>query len=347
MKKLTRILCFAFLLPLTLQAQEESKNIHVEKERKFKLIQKKDTNYIAPNQYNMVFRLEQSTWQEHFKLGTHSGTKQHLNFSPDLSPKVGLYLGYRWLFLGYNFNLRDRKRNEPKKTELSLNFYDNKFGVDLHYRKTGGDVKLRSYEGFDTQDASSSEDSPFGGLSSKLFGVNASWIFNHSKYSQQAAFRHNTVQLQDAGSFIANISYTRQTISFDHDILPGQLTGNVNPKLKFDRLKYSNYSLGFGYGYNWVLSKKWLAGASFIPSISYKKPSIEGYELANEKKNIGFDFITRASVVYNNGKHFAGAMLVFNAYHNRWNNLCMRHTFGALRIYAGMNFWKKKKYREK
>ena len=40
MKKLARILWILFLLPLTIQAQEEGKNTLVQKERKFKLFNK-------------------------------------------------------------------------------------------------------------------------------------------------------------------------------------------------------------------------------------------------------------------------------------------------------------------
>ena len=353
MKRLAHFLFFLCLIPLSLQAQEENKGISAQKERKFKLINPIDTNYIAPNQYNLVFRLEQSTWQENFKISSKS-SDQSLKFAPDLSPKVGLYFGYRWLFLGYNFNLADKKKNEPKKTELSLNFYANKFGVDLYYRKTGSDVKFRTHEGFGMQNVPSFEGSDFDGLSSKLFGVNASWIFNHKKYSQQASFRHNTIQLRNAGSFIANLSYTRQTIAFDYEKLPTEMNVYLHNSLMFGKLKYSNYSLGFGYGYNWVLSKTWLASISLLPSISYKVtnlPDIDftssGHDLSdeNQSKNPSFDFITRASVVYNNGKYFAGAMLVYNAYHNRMQNFSVSHSFGTLRIYAGLNFWKKKKYR--
>ena len=347
MKKLARILLILFLLPLTIQAQEERKSAIVQKDRKFKLFNKIDTTYIAPNQYNLVFRLEQSTWQEHFKLSTHSGTKQHFNFSQNLNPKIALYFGWRWIFLGYNFNLADRKKNEPKKTELSLNFYTNKFGMDLYYRKTGSDIKLRSYDGFDMPNGSTFEDTYFDGLKSKLFGVNASWIFNHKEYSQQASYRHNTVQLKNAGSFIASLSYTRHNISFDHGKLPSEMISHLNPKLKFDHIKYSDYSLGFGYGYNWVLTKTWLASVSLLPSISYKDSNINGYEPTDENwtKNLNFDFITRASVVYNTGKYFAGAMLVYNAYNNNKSDFCVSHSFGTLRIYAGLNFWKKKQFR--
>ena len=346
MKRLNHLLLLLCLLPLAMQAQEENKGISAQKERKFKLINPIDTNYIAPNQYNLVFRLEQSTWQENFKISSKS-SDQSLKFAPDLSPKVGLYFGYRWLFLGYNFNLADKKKNEPKKTELSLNFYANKLGADLYYRKTGSDAKLRSHDGFDMQNTPSFEGSDFDGLSSKLFGANVSWIFNHKKYSQQASYRHNTVQLRNAGSFIANLSYTRHNISFDHGKLPTEMTDQLNPNLKFNHIKYSDYSLGFGYGYNWVLSKTWLASISLLPSISYKDSSIDGIDLKDESwtKNLNLDFITRGSIVYNTGKYFAGAMLVFNAYNNRKSDLCVNHSFGTLRIYSGLNFWKKKKYR--
>ena len=341
MKKLKRILFFLCLLPLSMQAQEENNNPVVQEGSKFKLINPIDTTYIAPNQYNLVFRLEQSTWYEHFKLGNHSGD-QYLNFSPDLSPKVGLYFGWRWIFLGYNFNLGDKQKNEPKKTELTFNFYANKFGVDLYYRKTGGDMKLRSYKGFDLPNSSAFEDMRFDGFKNQIIGANATWIFNHKEYSQQASYRHNTVQLRSAGSFMANFSYAYQKITLDHGKLPGEMAGQLDPKLKFGHLRYTDYSLGFGYGYNWVLSKTWLASASFLPSISYKATDLPD---ENISKNPGFDFITRASVVYNNGKYFAGAMLVYNAYHNRMENFSVNHSFGTLRIYAGLNFWKKKKYR--
>ncbi len=345
MKRLTRILFFLCLLPLGMQVKAENGNSIVQEERKFKLINKIDTTYIAPNHYNWVFRLEQSTWYEHFKVASYAGD-QHLNFRPDLSPKVGLYLGWRWIFLGYNFNLGDKK-NEPKKNELSLNFYANKFGVDLYYRKTGGDMKLRSYKGFEMPNTSEFEDMRFDGLKNQLFSANASWIFNHKRYSQQASYRHNTVQLQSAGSFIANISYTYQKISFDHEKLPVEMGGQLDSKMKFGQLKYKNYSVGFGYGHNWVLSKTWLASVSLLPSLSYKDYTIEGYDLPKGSwtKNLNLDFITRASVVYNNGKHFAGAMLVFNGYNYRRSDLGISNSFGTLRIYTGMNFWKKKKYR--
>ena len=67
-----------------------------------------DTNYISPNLYNLAFMLEQSTWYENYRLGNNSKyTPQSLSFSPSLGTKLGIYFGWRWIFLGYTFDIED------------------------------------------------------------------------------------------------------------------------------------------------------------------------------------------------------------------------------------------------
>ena len=125
-------LLLVFLFPLCLNAQEEKQDT-VEQERK-KLIEvtdeiatavrhtgrkiKKqaqklndiDTLYISPNLYNLAFMLEHSTWYEHYRLGNNADSqtdKKSLNFSPSLGTKFGIYFGWRWIFLGYTFDIED------------------------------------------------------------------------------------------------------------------------------------------------------------------------------------------------------------------------------------------------
>lgn len=42
-----------------------------------------DTTYISPNKYNLAFMLEQSSWYEHYRLGSNDG--QSLNFAPNIN----------------------------------------------------------------------------------------------------------------------------------------------------------------------------------------------------------------------------------------------------------------------
>ena len=305
-----------------------------------------DTNYISPNLYNLAFMLEHSTWYEHYQLGTNQNDHpQKLNFSPNLGTKMGIYFGWRWIFLGYTFDIEDLfggNKNKPKKKEMSLNLYSSKFGVDLYYRKTGSDFKLRSQEGF-YQD-NQFKNIQFDGLQSSIMGLNAYWIFNHKKFSYPAAYSQSTNQRKSVGSFMAGFSYSQHKISFNHEKLPERLQAYLNPDLKFNRIKYSDYSLGFGYGYNWVFAKNCVSNLSLLPGIGFKKSKIDDHDFKDEHwiKDINFDLITRAAVVYNNSKYFAGASLVMHTYDYRKPNLSVTNSFGTLRIYAGFNFWRRK-----
>ena len=305
-----------------------------------------DTNYISPNLYNLAFMLEHSTWYEHYQLGTNQNYQtQELNFSPNLGTKMGIYFGWRWIFLGYTFDVEDlfgNNKNKPKKKEMSLNIYSSKFGVDLYYRKTGSDFKLRSHEGFNLDEQF--KNIQFDGLQSNIIGLNAYWIFNHKKFSYPAVYSQSTNQRKSAGSFMAGFSYSRHKIHFDQDKLPEPLKANLNPHLKFNKIKYSDYSFGLGYGYNWVFAKNWVSNLSLLPGIGFKKSKIDDNDFKDEHwiKDINFNLITRAGVVYNNSKYFVGASLVMHTYDYRKPNLSVTNSFGTLRIYAGFNFWRRK-----
>ena len=358
--KLIGLLFLLLLFPFCLHAQEEKKITddiadavrHTGREirDKVKDFNAIDTTYISPNLYNLAFMLEHSTWYEHYRLGNNaSKDPQRLNFSPSLGTKLGIYFGWRWIFLGYTFDIEDLfgdNKNKPKKKEMSLNIYSSKFGVDLYYRKTGSDFKLRSFDNIGI-DNPSLENKHFDGLESSIKGLNAYWIFNHRKFSYPAAYSQSTNQRRSAGSFMAGFSYSQHSISFDYEKLPAAILDRINPSLKFSHIKYSDYSLGFGYGYNWVFAKNWVSNLSLLPGIGYKKSKIDDNDFRNESwiKDINFDLITRAGIVYNNAKYFVGASLVLHTYDYRKPSLSVTNSFGTLRIYAGFNFWKKKEYK--
>ena len=95
-----------------------------------KVVNNVDTTYISPNKYNLAFMLEHSTWYEHYRLGsTEKERPQSLNFAPNMGMKLGIYFGWRWIFLGYTFDVEDLfggNKNKADKTEMSLNIYSSK-----------------------------------------------------------------------------------------------------------------------------------------------------------------------------------------------------------------------------
>ena len=310
-----------------------------------------DTTFISPNLYNLAFMLEHSSWYEYYRLGSNSNNgDQSISFSPNANFKLGVYFGWRWIFLGYSFDVKDifgGHKNKAKKTEMALNLYSSKFGVDLYWRKTGSDFKIRSYNGFQLNTPTKNMD--FNGFQSKIKGLNAYWIFNYKRFSYPAAYSQSTNQRKSAGSLMAGFSYSQHNISFDYDKLPTEMRDQLHNALLFKKVKYSDYSLCLGYGYNWVFAKNWVSNLSLLPAIAYKKSKINDTPQPHTHwiKDINFDLITRASIVYNNSKYFAGAALVMHTYDYRKEDFSLTNTFGTLRIYVGLNFWKKKEYRHK
>lgn len=310
-----------------------------------------DTTFISSNLYNLAFMLEHSSWYEYYRLGSNSNNgEQSISFSPNANFKLGVYFGWRWIFLGYSFDVKDLfggHKNKAKKTEMALNLYSSKFGVDLYWRKTGSDFKIRSYNGFQLNTPTKNMD--FNGFQSKIKGLNAYWIFNYKRFSYPAAYSQSTNQRKSAGSLMAGFSYSQHNISFDYDKLPTEMRDQLHNALLFKKVKYSDYSLCLGYGYNWVFAKNWVSNLSLLPAIAYKKSKINDTPQPHTHwiKDINFDLITRASIVYNNSKYFAGAALVMHTYDYRKEDFSLTNTFGTLRVYVGLNFWKKKEYRHK
>lgn len=368
------LLCLFFLFIPSAYAQEEKKDSIMQENkgvlitftdgiattvrhtgRKIRRVGKEfnaiDTTFISPNRFNLAFVLEHSSWYEYYRVGSKGGDgEQNLSFSPNASFKLGVYFGWRWIFLGYSFDVADifgGHKNKAKKTEMALNLYSSKFGVDLYYRKTGSNFKIRSAGGFDL--SLPVKNCNFDGFQSKIKGLNAYWIFNHKRFSYPAAYSQSTNQLKSAGSLMAGFSYSQHNISFDYDKLPGEIRNQLHDALLFKKVKYSDYSINVGYGYNWVFAKNWVSNLSLLPAIAYKKSKIDDTPNTDNHwiKDINFDLITRAAVVYNTSKYFIGASLVMHTYDYRKKDFSLTNTFGTVRVYAGFNFWKKKEYRDR
>ena len=292
-----------------------------------------DTTFISPNLYNLAFMLEHSSWYEYYRLGSNSNNgEQSISFSPNANFKLGVYFGWRWIFLGYSFDVKDifgGHKNKAKKTEMALNLYSSKFGVDLYWRKTGSDFKIRSYNGFQLNTPTKNMD--FNGFQSKIKGLNAYWIFNYKRFSYPAAYSQSTNQRKPAlkwqDSLTHSIIFLLIMINYQ-----AEMRDQLHNALLFKKVKYSDYSLCLGYGYNWVFARTGYPIFHSFPAIAYKKSKINDTPQPHTHwiKDINFDLITRASIVYNNSKYFAGAALVMHTYDYRKEDFSLTNTFGTL-----------------
>lgn len=357
MLRIVMVFCLSIFC-LHLSSQEVAKKKELSKLRKtVRGFSKIDTNYIEPQHYDYTVMLQSTTTYDIYKLRSENG--QSITLAPDVMMKFGPYVGWRWFFLGYTFDLKNLGfGNKGKKQELEFSIYSNQIGIDLFYRRTGSDYKIRNVDMGRGIDASSMEHLPFDGINVGITGVNLYYIFNHRKFSYPAAFSQSTCQKLSCGSWIAGVGYTRNSLSLDYEKLQKVVEQNCTPStvkvdsgLLFNDIKYYDINVSGGYAYNWVFAKNWLFCASASMALAYKRSKGDA---TNGNKEHGFSFnnfnidgIGRFGLVYNNTKWYVGSSAIVHSYNYRRSRFAANNVFGSLNIYAGINFGLKNRYKKK
>lgn len=306
-----------------------------------------DSLYIEPNHYDWTLMVQNTNFYQVFALigRTDDGTRQTIEFAQKPSYKVGPYIGWRWIFLGYTFDL-SRLSHAANRTEASLSIYSKRLGGDIVFIKNSGDFTIRRTTGFDGVERKQFKGTSFSGMSTYTMSINAYYVFNHHHFSYPAAYNQSTVQKRSAGSGILGFRYDHQRLNFDHTQLPSTLIDQLCDELQFSHISYRNYSICGGYAYNWVFARNWLFAVSLTPAIGIKKMSgekLSGAEIANHFKNFNVDFVARAGLVWNTQKYFAGISLVSHLYDYRRDQLSIANSVNYLNTYVGFYFGDKKK----
>lgn len=313
-----------------------------------------DTTYIEPQRYNFTAMLQNTNTYEVYRLGTKDG--QSITFAPDWSYRIGPYFGWRWVFLGYTFDIKhfDIGQGDNSRQEYDLSLYSSQVGIDIYYRQTGNDYHIRRLNLGDDIDTHAIEGAGFSGLKSSIKGFNLYYILNHRKFSYPAAFSQSTIQRRSAGSPLVGIAYTNHKLSVDWEALDGlmrrRLGSEVAPldtTLRFGTVSYTDISFSGGYGYNWVFAHNWLLAGSLSLALAYqhntgdvehKRFSFRDFSFSK----INLDAVGRFGLVYNNMKWYAGASAILHAYNYRNDRFSTNNVFGSVNIYVGFNFGRRK-----
>jgi hypothetical protein len=352
---LKREMLFLFLLlciPLSLRATsltepDNEYNSHsITKKKNFfyrtadfiNRILEQDTAYVAPNRFNLCVMPQYTFGYEYYRFSIPDKA-QSIAISPAPNNKIGIYGGWRWIFFGYNFTL-DKIKPE---VDMELNLYCSRAGLELFYRKRSEGFKIRSLKGFHENNLPlKNYDRNIDGLSISQMGANAFYVFNYRKFSFPAAFVRSTNQRVNAGSVILGVSFHKQQFMFDHTKIDPTISKQILPELQFQNVNYMAACINLGYSFNWVFAKNFLANISATPAIGYKNTSLKFNNSKEFISSINIDLVSRLSLVYNNGKYYAGASLVSNTYSYTKSSLSIQNGFGYLKVYAGFKFWRRK-----
>lgn len=315
-----------------------------------------DSSYIEDQHFNYTVMLQNTNTYELYTLRNNNG--QSITFAPDPSYRLGPYVGWRWIFLGYTVDLKhiNASSSHTNKTEFDLSLYSSMLGVDLFWRQTGNDYHVQRMHLGDHIDTAPMHKAPFDGFKSSIKGFNLYYIFNHRRFSYPAAYAQSTVQRRSAGSMLLGIGYTRHKLEVDwdklSDIVADRLSvdkkvGVIDSSLMFSEIKYTDINASCGYAYNWVFAKNWLFNASLSVGVAYNQSNSDGE--ANRKdfmnfsfKNLNFDGIGRFAIVWNNTRWYAGASTIIHSYNYKKEKFSTNNSFGSLNVYVGVNFGRKR-----
>ena len=314
-----------------------------------------DTTYIEPQHYKFQAMLQMSSMFQQFTL--YQDDVHKLSLSPDVNTRIGPYVGYSLIFLGYTLQLNNLYIGNNKKT-FNLSLYTSLIGADI-FINNNNKFKIKDIISADATSgiAEAMYNVEFGGFNVNYWGFNTYYIFNHRRHGYPAAYNQSTCQKRSAGSPLVGFGFGRYNMEMDWQQLDNLIAHHVpsyTPQFAdgcyTESVKYDRYSLYGGYSYNWAFARNWMMGGSATLALSYNKGGSETFRLDNifrdfKFDNLRVDGISRLAVVWNNTRLFAGLMAKVDSYTYSKARFKVNNINASINIYAGLNFGKKRQYR--
>lgn len=262
-----------------------------------------DTNYVVrpEGKLTLKVRINQTGNTFHAK-GTVNGIYSKADLSTSHKTTFALVGIYRGIGVGIAVNPAKWK-GIYEDYEFNLNYYSNRISLDFSYQRSeslAGDI----YRDDNLQRLES------GDISLKVANFAGYYTFNHRRFSFPAAFTQSYIQLRSAGSWLAGISYQGGSIKTNSGLK------ERNPNAPEVSINIGHIGIGGGYGYNWILGKKWLLHFSMLPTVvvyNRNKFTLNAERKEAQRMRFNMLFNERVAIVHNfSPRSFFGATLVMN-----------------------------------
>lgn len=257
-----------------------------------------DTAYVKSTGYKWNVKLKSGSWSDINEFFFDRNERMKMQ-SPYCST-IGFDIQYLAVALGYDINInklmggadlsKSRFNFEISSALMSGKIYylDIKDGMTI---KRFGDRKNISLD--------------YKAMKTSTRGIDATYYFNHRRYSNSAAFSFGKIQRQSQGSFMLTVAYQSQKMKFDFARMPDEVKEWLPDEWKDKVYLCNGHSLGIGggYGFNWVPCRNLTIGimGEMIPNVSY------GYlNSANKACSFGLNYRGGLSMVWNNDRFFIG-----------------------------------------
>ena len=263
-----------------------------------------DTNYVVRPEGKLTLKMMASqTGNDFHAKGTVNGVYSKADLKTSHKTTVSIGASYRGISASLAINPA-KMSGAYKDYEFNLNYYSSRISLDFSYQRSetlAGDID-REDRGMQTMES--------GDLTMKIVNLAGYYTFNHRRFSYPAAFNQSYIQRRSAGSWLAGISYQGGIIETSDELKAR------NPNAPDVSIDVGHVGIGGGYGYNWVLGRRWLLHFSMLPTFvvyNRNKMTVNGADKEARSMRFNMIFNERAAVVYHfSPRYFAGATLVMN-----------------------------------
>ena len=262
-----------------------------------------DSDFVVRPEGRLTLKVRMNqTGNDFYARGTVNGIYSKADLKTSHKTTFSIAGIYRGIGVGMAINPY-KWSGAYKDYEFNLNYYSSRLSLDLSYQRSeslAGDIV--GDRGDQRLEA--------GDVTLKVLNLAGSYTFNHRRFSYPAAFTQSYIQRRSAGSWLAGVSYQGGSIETTAALAARSASAPDT------RIYIGHLGIGGGYGYNWVLGRKWLLHFSMLPTfVVYNRNNmtVNGERKKAQHMRFNMIFNERAAIVHNfSSRYFAGATLVMN-----------------------------------
>ncbi|MBQ3363489.1 MAG: DUF4421 family protein [Muribaculaceae bacterium] len=292
-----------------------------------------DTAYVVnPGRGKKKFKvmLKNSNWLD-FYSGHLGKWEAPIQLNSDVTSLFGFHISGMGLSFTYMINARDLLAGRfIHNRRLQFSFTTSRIFIEGYYRKNDQSSvhlhRLGKWMGSEL----------FYGLTREGYGLDAYYIFNHTHYSQAAAYCFSKYQKRSAGSLMTGIYLSHQDVVMDMTLTDQTLLVYLPNKVTDYRFRYRDFGVMIGYGYSWVFHHGWLFNVTAVPSIGYRHSfpnSIDG-----KRSLLSTNLNGRMALVRTAGNFFYALTFSHEGHWYQSVNHSFYNSYSNLEVTAGFRF---------
>lgn len=300
-----------------------------------------DSNYVKPSPKGLTVMAGVRAVHEFYDIRSRNDDAR-LSIVSDMSYAIGGYVYWKAIGVGGFLNLNPLWEKGGKSgvsgRRLTFKLNTSKLIGEAYYFKSSENSRISNIY----SDIIPDNMYEFNGLKAYMLGANIAYVFNNRKYSWTSAFSKNTaVQKRSSGSFMLGFSFVYQNTNVDQGKIPDEIKDNMGSFMLFNRIRYWDYAVRFGYGYNWVIGKRWMISLASNPALGYRHMSKD--DIGTNKRSlfdsVSCDFVNDFAVKWRGDKYSLTATydLHTSLYWDR--NLILSNNVGTIRFLVGVNIF--------